>query len=56
MTVNQKTIDYYLSLPYRMVITPDDEGYLPKSLAYKVVPENGRDDSFRLTGNKLVQN
>lgn len=25
--MNQKTIDYYLSLPYSLVITPDDEGY-----------------------------
>jgi antitoxin HicB len=23
----EKTIDYYLNLPYRLVITPDDEGY-----------------------------
>ena len=22
-----KTIDYYLDLPYRLIITPDDEGY-----------------------------
>jgi antitoxin HicB len=22
-----KTIDYYLDLPYRLVIVPDDEGY-----------------------------
>ncbi len=27
MKTTQKTIDYYLSLPYRLVITPDDEGY-----------------------------
>lgn len=27
MTATQKTIDHYLNLPYRLVITPDDEGY-----------------------------
>lgn len=25
--MTQKTIDYYLSLPYSLLITPDDEGY-----------------------------
>lgn len=25
--MNPKTIDYYLDLPYRLIITPDDEGY-----------------------------
>ncbi len=25
--MTQKTLDYYLNLPYRMVITPDDEGF-----------------------------
>jgi predicted RNase H-like HicB family nuclease len=25
--MSQKTLEYYLDLPYRMVITPDDEGY-----------------------------
>ena len=27
MTATRKTIDDYLSLPYRLIITPDDEGY-----------------------------
>jgi antitoxin HicB len=25
--MNEKSLDYYLSLPYRIIITPDDEGY-----------------------------
>ena len=25
--MTHKTLDYYLNLPYRMVITPDEEGY-----------------------------
>jgi len=25
--MTQKTLDYYLNLPYPMVITPDDEGF-----------------------------
>jgi antitoxin HicB len=27
MTMNQKTIEDYLALPYRMVVTPDEEGF-----------------------------
>jgi len=27
MTTNPKTIDYYLDLPYPLLITPDDEGF-----------------------------
>lgn len=25
--INQQAIDYYLKLPYSLLITPDDEGY-----------------------------
>ncbi len=27
MTTNQKSIEYYLNLPYRMIITPDEDGF-----------------------------
>lgn len=27
MTTNQKTIEYYLNLPYRMIITTDEDGF-----------------------------
>ena len=27
MTTNPKTIEYYLGLPYPLLITPDEEGY-----------------------------